>query len=159
MGVGIAIPVTVVTFGPSNLVAIMKSIAGVGVDIPVTVITLPIHTRTKLMLRDDALFASRKNPKGFRAVSIRLVLFGEWEAVFVALEDLQMLLFAVLLTFQDENDQESMKIVKKSGNKDMMSNDAQWQAWVAFKNSGGVGGGAAPPICKQNRIIEHDQRC
>ena len=83
----------------------------------------------------------------------------EWEAVFVALEDLQMLLFAVLLAFQDEDDQESMKIVKKSGNKDMMSNDAQWQAWVAFKNSGGVGGGAAPPICKQNKIIEHDQRC
>ena len=52
-----------------------------------------------------------------------------------------------------------MKIVKKSGNKDMMSNDAQWQAWVALKNSGGVGGGAAPPICKQNKIIEHDQRC
>ena len=88
-----------------------------------------------------------------------LVLFGEWEAVFVALEDLQMLLFAVLLAFQDENDQESMKIVKTSGNKDMMSNDAQWQAWVAFKNSGGVGGGAAPPICKQHKIIEHDQRC
>ena len=61
--------------------------------------------------------------------------------------------------FQDENDQESMKIVKKSGNKDMMSNDAQWQAWVAFTNSGGVGGGAAPPICKQNKIIEHDQMC
>ena len=110
------------------------------------------------MLR-DALFGSRKNPKGFRAVLIRLVLFGEWEAVFVALEDLQMLLFAVLLAFQDEGDQESMKIVKKSGNKDMMSNDAQWQAWVAFKNSGGVGGGAAPPICKQNKIIEHDQMC
>ena len=64
------------------------------------------------MLR-DALFASRKNPKGFRAVLIRLVVFGEWEAVFVAFEDLQMLLFAVLLAFQDENDQESMKIVKK----------------------------------------------
>ena len=107
------------------------------------------------MLR-DALFASRKNPKGFRAVLIRLVLFGEWEAVFVTLVDLQMLLFAVLLAFQDENGQESMKIVKKSGNKDMMSNDAQWQAWVGFKNSGGVGGGAAPPpICKQNKIIEH----
>ena len=113
------------------------------------------------MLR-DALFASRKNPRprGFRAVLIRLVLFGEWEAVFVALEDLQMLLFAVLLAFQDENDQESMKIVKKSGNKDMMSNDAQWQAWVAFKNSeGGWGGRSPPPICKQNKIIEHDQRC
>ena len=64
------------------------------------------------MLR-DALFASRKNPRGFRAVLIRLVLFGEWEAVFVALEDLQMLLFAVLLAFEDENDQESMKIVEK----------------------------------------------
>ena len=125
MGVGVAIPVTVVTSGPLNLVAIMKS----------------------------------TNSHLDRAVLIRLVLFGEWEAVFVALEDLQMLLFAVLLAFQDENDQESMKIVKKSGNKDMMSNDAQWQAWVAFKNSGGVGGGAAPPICKQNKTIEHDQRC
>ena len=44
MGVGIAIPVTVVTFGPSNLLAICKvstvtGIVGVGVAIPVTVVT------------------------------------------------------------------------------------------------------------------------
>ena len=64
------------------------------------------------MLR-DALFASRKNPKGFRAVLIRLVLFGEWEAVFVALEDLQMLLFAVLLAFQDEH--ENCEKIRKQG--------------------------------------------
>ena len=31
MGVGVAIPVTVITFGPLSLLAIMKSIAGVGV--------------------------------------------------------------------------------------------------------------------------------
>ena len=111
------------------------------------------------MLR-DALFASRKNPKGFRAVLIRLVLFGEWEAVFVALEDLQMLLFAVLLAFQDENDQESMKIVKKSGNKDMMCQTMRnGKHGLPLKTAGGLGGGAAPPICKQNKIIEHDQRC
>ena len=112
------------------------------------------------MLR-DALFASRKNPKGFRAVLIRLVLFGEWEAVFVALEDLQMLLFAVLLAFQDENDQESMKIVKESGNKDMIRQTMRnGKHGFAFKNSGGVGGGRSPPpSAKQNKIIEHEQRC
>ena len=67
------------------------------------------------MLR-DALFASRKNPRGFRAVLIRLVLFGEWEAVFVALEDLQMLLFAVLLAFQDENGKhENCEKIRKQG--------------------------------------------
>ena len=35
----------------------------------------------------------------------------------------------------------------------MISDDEQWQAWVAFKSSGGVGGAQPPPICKQNEII------
>ena len=44
----------------------------------------------------------------------------------------------------------------------MTSNHEQWQAWVALKNSGRVGRGAAPPICKQNEsinVIKGAEKC